>query len=349
MTTRPVPDISGGTASWTASFGAARFLRTTVIPIEGDFVDWALDGGVLRLPEALAEREYRTEPHEYSTYTGEDHWEGDDDEEEEEGKHYDLSALVATIDTVLKEYEGGVFAMSDSVAPTDAMWCVANGEHLQCQSPTEVLTMLKASVLTTADWEQRKTAGLPLHIVLRKWYSLEQGMCFRCFAGNGRLLGVSQKRLSEYFPFLVSIAGKVLSACKTLFAGMQLTNGTPFSFDVYVTKGNTEKLKAKLLGLHSWEDGTLLFSEERLKELLDAPEQEFATEVRVIQDREGIRDCGVGHSMKQGVPEDLKDMSLLVEAAKSADVHNTGGEVEATVDEMIKMMQAEEAGAAQEG
>ena len=351
-----------GQQEWIETLGAKHFLTTTCINLEeeSDFLDWVQDGGALTLPADLLQKQYTSRKEQYSTYTGEDDWSDEGEDDAEPQRHYELGALVRRVEAVLKEYGGGVFATSDARAPTDASWCLANAEHLQCQDATEVLTVVKASTRTTEDWERRRALGLPRHLVLKKWYLLEQGLCFRCFVdAKHRLVGVSQKRLSEFYPFLVDAACTILDACEALHSTVVVprlaeAEAKPFSYDVYLAKTSAGPggRKAKLLGFHTLADGTLLFEDECLEELYEAAEEGVTREVvggvpqlRVIQTRDDIRDCGAATSMRAGIPEDLKDLNTLIEAAKSADNRQTGGEVQGTVDEMIRLMQEEEAAA----
>ncbi|PFH38718.1 hypothetical protein BESB_010600 [Besnoitia besnoiti] len=68
----------------------------------------------------------------------------------------------------------------------------ATGERSGCGS---------ASPRSALNWWQRVTVRDELSLVETK--RLEEGMEFRCFVGGGKVLGITQRFLQDYFPFLV--------------------------------------------------------------------------------------------------------------------------------------------------
>eukprot|EP01063_Lacrimia_lanifica_P028484 TRINITY_DN4163_c0_g1_i3.p1 TRINITY_DN4163_c0_g1~~TRINITY_DN4163_c0_g1_i3.p1 ORF type:complete len:355 (+),score=164.70 TRINITY_DN4163_c0_g1_i3:44-1066(+) len=330
-----------GMRRWLDVIGERHCMKAQVVPLSEhpEFVKWALDDGTMRLPKTLQDREPVNHAHDYDAYTGEDVWaDGDGDEEEEAPKEVaDFPELIGIVDAFLKESAGsGIFPMSDTKTPYDATWAVASGEKLQCGCTTEVFNLLKASGNVTDDWHARAEQGLPLHLVLRKWYGLDQGLCFRGFVRDGCFVGVSQKRLSEFFPFLLDMKEEIVAAAVKVFtdAVQPKVADAEYAFDFYIIRSSW---KAKLLGFHSWEDGTLLFDTAELRATA-APEKPH---LHIIEDREEIVDCGVARGMRAGIPEELKDMSNLVQAAENVD-GMTGGNVKLSVEEMIQMMKMQQ-------
>eukprot|EP01064_Diplonema_japonicum_P037456 TRINITY_DN875_c9_g1_i1.p1 TRINITY_DN875_c9_g1~~TRINITY_DN875_c9_g1_i1.p1 ORF type:complete len:346 (+),score=100.53 TRINITY_DN875_c9_g1_i1:48-1085(+) len=335
-----------GSKAWAEVVDEKLWLKSTKIDLgehEG-FVKWVLGTGTVKLPKSLANREYVNGTSEYNIYTGEDDWGSEDDgEEEEEEEIEDFEELVKEIDTLFKEYEGAIFPMSNIKAPRDAGWAIVNGEVLQCQNTTEVCLLLKSSSLTTEDWSARHTASKPLQMTLRKWYDIDEYNCFRCFVVNGVLVGISQKRLSEFFPFLYNVIDNIKEAAVALASSVtaslsshDVSTPEKFCFDMYVLKN---KSKGRLMGFHPFTaESALLFTPE---DLLSIPPQD-CPELRIIPDRDSIVDVGVANSMKQAIPEDLKNFSLLNEAAESIDKQNGKGEVKASVEEMIKLMKMQD-------
>eukprot|EP00659_Diplonema_papillatum_P009692 gene9692-15051_t len=215
---------SRGHGFWSAALGEGSCLKAKVIDLRehAEFVRWITDGGSLRMPRTIVEREKQNPTNSYDCYTGEDDWHTPDADQADgtDTDELDFPELIREVDEAIAEYEGAVFPMSDEKTPFDAAWCIANGETNECQCAAEVFMAIKASALTTTDWEARLAAGRPAHLILRKWYHIEPSMCFRCYVSeHGRLVGVSQKRLSEFYPFLApeGVQTKVLEAAQRVF------------------------------------------------------------------------------------------------------------------------------------
>eukprot|EP00755_Sulcionema_specki_P014791 Sspe_Gene.57659::Locus_31623_Transcript_1_1_Confidence_1.000_Length_1164::g.57659::m.57659 len=301
----------------------------------------------LRLPKSLVDREYKYSKEDYTTYTGEDDWEtrAPDDEEGEDEAVPEFPELVSEIDRALVEYEGEVFPTGNTCSPKDASWAISTGDMLKCTSAIDVVTLLGASPRVTTDWE---ASSCPV-LVLRKWYSLEQGKDFRCYVVDGKLVGISQRRLSEFYPFLLAQAEEITATITKHFheAVKGVFPESQYYYDVYLSKASQ-----RVLGFHPLAEdeieATLLFSGELNELLRRAQDVEPVAELRVIDCRENIVDVGVAAKLKYGIPDDLTNPALLAQAAERLDKQN-GGEISAGIDELIEQMRAQAAEEAKEG
>eukprot|EP01060_Flectonema_neradi_P013303 TRINITY_DN20060_c0_g1_i2.p1 TRINITY_DN20060_c0_g1~~TRINITY_DN20060_c0_g1_i2.p1 ORF type:complete len:344 (+),score=81.28 TRINITY_DN20060_c0_g1_i2:46-1077(+) len=328
-------------SDWQEHLPDTMQLKSSILGLEEypDFIKW-LDADGMRLPAHLERTQVRSAKTDYGTYDGEDDWQGEDEDNEVVDDGLDISELISDLNEVFAEYEE-VFAMSDSTAPQDAGWSIANGEVLKCQTPIEVISILKSSTLTSSEWDTRRSSNLRCNIVLRKWYNLERSLLFRAYSSEGSLVGISQKALSEFHPFLSDIKHEIATACEILHKGIikhlkdLLPSEGDFAFDFYLTKpgSKTKKRTAKLMGFHNT-DEKLLFGET----LPSVPEEEQQPEVRVIEDTDDVVDCGPAAFLKAGLPMELRDMSQLVSAAEAVD-NSQGGSIQENVNDVIKMMQ----------
>lgn len=105
--------------------------------------------------------------------------------------------------------EGGVFPRLNWSSPLDAHW-MGIGGSLRCTSVAEVVRFLEASDAVRSDLEQLQafqSAANPAHpwkpqLALRKWHDFHTPSEFRCFVKNGRLIALSQKDITHFWPFL---------------------------------------------------------------------------------------------------------------------------------------------------
>jgi len=98
------------------------------------------------------------------------------------------------------------------------VWLTVSG-NLKCGNAAEVLLLLKSSDAVAHDLcyayshccdESADAArDTPPQLVLKRWFALEPAMEFRCFARGSRLVGVCQRHVSDFFPFLADSRRKL--------------------------------------------------------------------------------------------------------------------------------------------
>lgn len=123
--------------------------------------------------------------------------------------------------------EGGVFPRLNWSSPMDAHW-MGIGGSLRCTTVAEVTRFLEASDAVRSDLEklaqlaldtqnaETKRAWKPL-LALRRWHDFHTPNEFRCFVHNNRLIAVSQKDITNYWPFLVEAKLKNLQLLEKFF------------------------------------------------------------------------------------------------------------------------------------
>jgi hypothetical protein len=106
--------------------------------------------------------------------------------------------------------EGGVFPRVNWSSPMDAHW-MGIGGSLRCTTVAEVMRFLEASDSVRGDLElledlKKRQAGdrsWKPQLALRKWHEFHTPNEFRCFVAKNHLIAVSQKDVSNFWPFLV--------------------------------------------------------------------------------------------------------------------------------------------------
>eukprot|EP00884_Botryococcus_braunii_P015482 jgi/Botrbrau1/2617/Bobra.145_1s0037.3 len=132
--------------------------------------------------------------------------------------------------------------------PVDATW-INPRQSLMCMNADEVLLMLKSSDRVASDLEHaHDSVGAlspdSLTVAVRKWYDLRPGREFRCFVRNHELVGVSQRDLSQCFPWLQDDEEDLLHGILEFFAQHIRNRFRPadYTFDVYVATTGKVKL-----------------------------------------------------------------------------------------------------------
>jgi hypothetical protein len=149
-------------------------------------------------------------------------------------------------------------------APQDATWMLSGGS-LRCRNAGEVLLLLKSSDRVAHDVsnafdacagtipepsgaaaaaEARAPGGAAApappavrHVLaLRRWHDLKPGREFRCFVRGGRLVGISQRDVTQRFEALEAEAGAIQQRIQAFYAAA-VAGRFPqpsFTFDCYV-------------------------------------------------------------------------------------------------------------------
>lgn len=144
----------------------------------------------------------------------------DDEQQERRSRQQEtFPAFEKAIKTVLDRWtvsgaEGGVFPRLNWSSPMDAHW-MGIGGSLRCTTVAEVLRFLEASDAVRSDLEklaqltadstnaQNEARTWKPTLALRRWHDFHTPNEFRCFVFNNRLIAISQKDITNFWPFLV--------------------------------------------------------------------------------------------------------------------------------------------------
>jgi len=247
---------------WYGAFQDVTF-PSVVIPLPEDFVRYLLSDGI-RLPPQLDDAG--------SDSSG---WgDGGSDSGGEAAGALDQPCFQDVIDAAgraIADLGGAVLPKLNWSAPKDAKWVLGT---LRCQTVRDVLTLLKSSdfvahdLCHSFDYCTDRDGGAPPRpdgycLVLREWRSLNEASEFRCFVHGRRLLGVSQRHPSTFFPHLADpqFQEAVVERIAEFFSQRVRDGFAPESYAFDVVLGKPPRQRVRLVDFSPWAPSTdpLLF------------------------------------------------------------------------------------------
>ncbi|GAB2293608.1 hypothetical protein Dimus_027820 [Dionaea muscipula] len=287
-------------------------LKTILLELPESFMDYLNDdSGPFLLPvsmlseDALPNRVCKPEEEEDFEVS-----EGSGDESEPPPTRPCFPELELKIKESIEFLGGAVFPKLNWSSPKDSAWISSSGS-LKCTSLSDIALLLRSSDSITHDLCHAydsctdKTSSRPqqLYLALRKWYpSFRPEMEFRCFVWGERLVGVSQREVTVYYPALVERKNHLEELILDFFLNYieGRFKSENYAFDIYVTKDG----KVKLVDFNPWGAFTLalLFTWEELERL--SREAGGGFEFRIVESH-----CAVRPGLKTAVPYDYLDTS----------------------------------------
>nr|CAB3229165.1 cell division cycle protein 123 homolog [Phallusia mammillata] len=181
-------------------------MKSLVIPLSEEFVEYLKDNGTLVLPDGFSiDNNYDREEEDSDNNLS--HW-NEQVENQEEVVAPRFPDLLEHIMRCIQELGGKVFPKLTWSAPKDASWMTHNS--LKCTNAGEVLLLLKSSDFVMHDLTSAFSACEDFNdqpfkehqLVLRKWANLVPGMEFRCFVKNNCVHAISQRHCKQYYDYL---------------------------------------------------------------------------------------------------------------------------------------------------
>ncbi|KAE8689189.1 kinesin-4-like [Hibiscus syriacus] len=204
---------------------------------------------------------------------------------------------------------GAIFPKLNWSAPKDSAWISTSGT-LRCTTFTDIALLLRASdslihdLCHAYDSCSDKTISRPprFFLALRKWYpSLRPEMEFRCFVRGQKLVGISQREVTTFYPVLCEKKNYLQVLIEEFFnVNVRLKfESDDYTFDVYVT----EDERVKVLDFNPWGAFTLplLFTWDELEQ---NPGEGNYLNLRIVESQ-----CAVRPGLKTAVPYDYLDVS----------------------------------------
>jgi len=242
----------------------------------------------------------------------------------------------------------GAFVKLNWSAPVDVRW-LSVGRALRSQTPDDVLVLLRSSERLQGDLRRcgapgreasvggGETAGSPggeatgtpgveatatPQLVLRRWVDISPAAEFRCFVRAGRLIAVSQREISQFFPHLARDAASIVSDIGSFFRE-HVQGRFPlreYVFDVYrPVKDRVRLLDFSPLrlptepGLFTWPQlggEACLRCEERLSGEERGCEERLSGEERGCEERLSGEERGSGASCEEELARQNCDEDL---------------------------------------
>ncbi|KAE8691217.1 kinesin-4-like [Hibiscus syriacus] len=194
-------------------------------------------------------------------------------------------------------------------APKDSAWISTSGT-LRCTTFTDIALLLRSSdslihdLCHAYDSCSDKTISRPpsFFLALRKWYpSFRPEMEFRCFVRGQKLVGISQREVTTFYPVLCGKKNNLQVLIEEFFnVNVRLKfESDDYTFDVYVTEDG----RVKVLDFNPWGAFTLpfLFTWDELE--LN-PGEGNDLNFRIVESQ-----CAVRPGLKTAVPYDYLDVS----------------------------------------
>lgn len=288
-------------------------LKTIVHELPEPFVQYLLeDSGPFLLPlsitseDAFPNRVRKPEDEEDYQIS-----EGSDNESEEAPPPPSFPELELQIKESIESLGGSVFPKLNWSSPKDTAWISSTGT-LKCTSFSEIALLLKSSdsiahdLCHAYDSCSNKTSSRPnnFYLALRKWApALRPEREFRCFVHGQKLIGVSQREITTFYPSLLESKTELEDLILDFF--IEKVEGRfeseNYTFDIYVTKGG----KVKLMDFNPWGVFTLplMFTWDELEEIAKN-EEDGGLEFRIVEGQ-----CAVRPGLKTAVPYDYLDIS----------------------------------------
>ncbi|XLR70544.1 hypothetical protein HN51_042416 [Arachis hypogaea] len=283
-------------------------IKTIIHKLPESFIQYLLDdSGTFLLPasvldeDALPNRIHNSDDEDFQVS------EGTADEAEEPSPPPSFPELELKIKESIESLGGAVFPKLNWSAPKDSAWISTCGS-LRCTSFSEIALLFRASdslvhdLCHAYDSCQDKSLSRPqeFFLALRKWYpSLQPDMEFRCFVRDQKLLGISQREVTTFYPPLLEKKSSLQLLIQEFFNSYvkERFESENYSFDVYITRDE----RVKIMDFNPWGAFTLplLFTWDELEHIHN---EGGDAEFRIIEDH-----CGVRPGLKTAVPYDYLD------------------------------------------
>ncbi|RDX83192.1 Cell division cycle protein 123-like protein, partial [Mucuna pruriens] len=286
-------------------------IKTLIHQLPESFIQYLLDdSGPFLLPvsvlneDALPNRIHNPDEEEDFQVS-----EGSGDEAEEGPPPPSFPELELEIKESIESLGGAVFPKLNWSAPKDSAW-ISTAGTLRCTSFSEIALLFRASdslvhdLCHAYDSCQDKSSTRPqsFFLALRKWYpSLQPDMEFRCFVRDQKLIAISQREVTTFYPVLLEKKSDLLLLMQAFFNNhvRGKFESENYTFDVYITKDE----RVKVVDFNPWGAFTLslLFTWDELDHIHSEGDD---AEFRIVEDR-----CAVRPGLKTAVPFDYLDTS----------------------------------------
>ncbi|KAJ4848941.1 hypothetical protein Tsubulata_034177 [Turnera subulata] len=284
-------------------------IRTIIHELPESFVEYLLDdSGPFLLPDSVTNEDAL--PNRIHNPLDEEDYqvsEGSGDESEQAPSPPSFPELELQIKESINALGGAVFPKLNWSAPKDAAWISTSGT-LRCTSFCEIALLLHSSDSLVHDLcnaydlcsDNNQSRAQSFFLALRKWYSsLLPEMEFRCFVRDQRLVGISQREVTTFYPVLLGKKNNLQELIEEFFLDNVRSKfeSENYSFDVYVTGDE----RVKIIDFNPWGGFTLplLFTWDELEQSVDEGD---GVDFRIVDSQ-----CGIRPGLKTAVPQDYFD------------------------------------------
>ncbi|XP_061817329.1 translation initiation factor eIF2 assembly protein isoform X1 [Nerophis lumbriciformis] len=296
-------------------------IKSVILPLPPDVIDYFLDDGTLVVPGS---HHAAQQTHINSDLDEEEDIQWSDDETTTTVTAPEFPEFTAQVLEAINALGGLVFPKLNWSAPRDANWIALNSS-LQCRSLSEIFLLFKSSDFITRDLTQpflhcsdqdSPDPNISYELVLRKWSELIPGGEFRCFVKENKLIAISQRDYTQYYPHILKQEESILHAILDFF-NQRIQHAfldEDFVLDVY----RDSQGRVWLIDLNPFGEVTdsLLFSWEELRcgggvgQQQEGPDFRYTTSEVTVQP---------SPCLSYRIPRDFADLSTGEDAYKLMD------------------------------
>ncbi|CAL4059831.1 unnamed protein product, partial [Meganyctiphanes norvegica] len=281
-------------------------ISSVILPLPAEVLSYLQDDGTLVLPEDSQPETTYTRNCDNDDVEEEsvDSWGSDANEPSLKGPKFE--EFNEKVREAIKKLGGSVFPKLNWSSPKDASWIALNNS-LRCYFPGDIFLILKSSIFVTHDLtcpfkdcddDCNTEEPVLYYLILRKWIEINPSNEFRCFVQNKKLIGISQRDVSQNYSCISAQQNNIQSDIVS-FWHENIENRFPLSdyvFDVY----RPAKDKVILVDFNPFGPTTdqLLFTWEELKEKKEEEDDIYSCP-RIIEEEE-ISGCNlISHSLNE--------------------------------------------------
>jgi len=247
-------------------------------------------------------------------------------EEEQDGLQ-NFRDVTSAIDKAIEELGGAVVPRLNWSCPKDATW-LNPWKTLKCTNADEIILMLKASDRVSndlchafdicVDFDPDNKPEVDFVLNLRKWYDFDKSRELRCFVVHKRLIGVSQRYLSENATALAENEDDIIHALERFFreSVAPKIDLESYAFDVHLTRDG----RITLIDVSPAGDATnpLLFTWDELVKKSAQPEHKVEMRISSSEHSSAL----VSERAVYGFPYDFVDHESQMEVKDILDKIN---------------------------
>ncbi|XP_077399877.1 translation initiation factor eIF2 assembly protein isoform X2 [Vanacampus margaritifer] len=296
-------------------------IKSLILPLPQNVTDYLLDDGTL----VVSGSDHITQQtHINNDSDAEEDIQWSDDETTTTVTAPEFPEFTAKVLEAVNSLGGRVFPKLNWSAPSDANWIALNSS-LQCQSLSEIFLLFKSSDFITRDLTQpflhcndqdSPDPVINYELILRKWSELIPGGEFRCFVKENKLIAISQRDYTQYYPHILKQEDPIVHAIHHFFSQHIQYNflDEDFVLDVYRdSQGRVWLIDLNPFGevtdslLFSWEE---LTSGGEIAQRQDGPAFRYTTSEVTVQP---------SPCLSYRIPRDFVDLSAGEDAYKLID------------------------------
>ncbi|XP_061662726.1 cell division cycle protein 123 homolog [Syngnathoides biaculeatus] len=197
-------------------------IKSLILPLPQNVIEYLLDDGTL----VVSGSDHIAQGTHINDSDAEEDIQWSDDETTTTVTAPEFPEFTAKVLEAVNALGGRVFPKLNWSSPRDANWIALNSS-LQCQNLSEIFLLFKSSDFITHDLtepflhcndQDSPDPNINYELVLRKWSELIPGGEFRCFVKENKLIAISQRDYTQYYPHILKQEESIVHAIQQFFS-----------------------------------------------------------------------------------------------------------------------------------